>query len=50
MSLSRLNFEIGPRAGKHIALVCYGRSNAIMGSGSQGASGRGTGRKGEDQI
>lgn len=36
MSLSRLNFEIGPRAGKRIALVCYGRSNAIIGSGSRG--------------
>jgi hypothetical protein len=50
MSLSRLNFKIGSGAGKRIAWVCCERSKAIMGSGSRGASGRETGRKGEDQI
>jgi len=49
MSLSLLNFRIGPRAGKRIAWVRCGRSNAIMRSGSPGASGRDSGRKGEDQ-
>jgi len=50
MSLSRLNFKIGGGAGKRIAWVRCGRSNAIMGSGSRGASGRESGRKGEDHL
>jgi hypothetical protein len=50
MSLSLFNFGIGSGAGTRIAWICCGRSNAIMGSGSRGASERESGRKGEDQI
>jgi hypothetical protein len=36
MSLSLLNFKIGVGAGRRIAWLCCGRSNAIFGSGSRG--------------
>jgi hypothetical protein len=49
MSLSRLNFKVGPGAGKRIALVCYGRSNKRdHRKRLAGASERESGRKGED--
>jgi hypothetical protein len=36
MLLSRLNFKLVPGAGKHIAWVSCGRSNAVIGNGSWG--------------